>query len=769
MTWDASIPLPVLTHRQSRLVVGLLAVLCYVGSLNGDFVFDDSEAVVNNDDVQLTTPVWKLFSHDFWGTRITNNASHKSYRPLTVISFRWNVWLNDGKLEPFSFHLFNVILHGINSVLLLSVYKLLLGVESPKLSLVAASLFALHPVHTESVAGIVGRADLLSTFFAFISILVYQYAVRKENTSVSSLSYCALSCVFVGIAMLCKEQGITIISICCLYDLLIVNNMYLNKMLHEVFNSSQKKPKSNKQLPHKILNQIHQNGLNGHSNGHGAGAVSMQNGNRSNGLSDEKLKDNRHFFLLLLRQSILCFGCVALLYLRWIVMGSAPPVFQKVDNPASFLNNTLEKVVNYNYLYSLNMWILLCPEWLCFDWSMGCIPPISVCKFPIDLRLLAVVILWVSFAATMKRLTKSFNTQEWRGIVIALALLIIPFLPASNLVFRVGFVIAERVLYLPSAGFCLLVALGIRRLSVFPNSKNPLRIMLLLLCVTFFARTAQRSLEWCSESALFSSALSVCPLNAKVHYNLGKNSADAGKTEEAIQFYKQAIKLHPEYDQAMNNLANILKDTGNLTEARSLLETAVKIRPDFAAAWMNLGIVLSGLKLYNQAETSYHTALTHRRKYPDCYYNLGNLYLDMGRNAEAYEAWLMATRYRPTHTIAWSNMIVMLDSMGEYVKAEQVGKTALSILPNEPALHFSLANALGKTGKLEESEWHFTQAINLNFNNALYHSNFGVLYHRWKKFDKAEHEYKIALKLNPHLTSAKENLSSLRKLRSSAS
>lgn len=133
-------------------------------------------------------------------------------------------------------------------------------------------------------------------------------------------------------------------SICCLYDLLIVNNMYLNKMLHEVFNSSQKKPKSNKQLPHKILNQIHQNGLNGHSNGHGAGAVSMQNGNRSNGLSDEKLKDNRHFFLLLLRQSILCFGCVALLYLRWIVMGSAPPVFQKVDNPASFLNNTLEKV-----------------------------------------------------------------------------------------------------------------------------------------------------------------------------------------------------------------------------------------------------------------------------------------------------------------------------------------------------------------------------------------------------------------------------------------
>ena len=52
-----------------------------------------------------------------------------------------------------------------------------------------------------------------------------------------------------------------------------------------------------------------------------------------------------------------------------------------------------------------------------------------------------------------------------RLVTMSLALLVVPFIPASNLFFRVGFVVAERVLYLPSAGFCLLVALGVTALK----------------------------------------------------------------------------------------------------------------------------------------------------------------------------------------------------------------------------------------------------------------------------------------------------------------
>lgn len=72
----------------SVILVGAAAVLCYVNSLAGGFVFDDSEAIINNEDLKPETPVFNLLYNDFWGTRLTHNASHKSYRPLTVLSFR---------------------------------------------------------------------------------------------------------------------------------------------------------------------------------------------------------------------------------------------------------------------------------------------------------------------------------------------------------------------------------------------------------------------------------------------------------------------------------------------------------------------------------------------------------------------------------------------------------------------------------------------------------------------------------------------------------
>lgn len=61
--------------------------LCFVNSYDGDFAFDDTEAIVNNDDIH-DTPFWEIFRNDFWGTKLSHKQSHKSYRPLTILSFR---------------------------------------------------------------------------------------------------------------------------------------------------------------------------------------------------------------------------------------------------------------------------------------------------------------------------------------------------------------------------------------------------------------------------------------------------------------------------------------------------------------------------------------------------------------------------------------------------------------------------------------------------------------------------------------------------------
>ena len=68
-----------------------------------------------------------------------------------------------------------------------------------------------------------------------------------------------------------------------------------------------------------------------------------------------------------------------------------------------------------------------------------------------------------------------------------------------------------------------------------------------------------RSLDWLNEIKLFTSGLQVCPLNAKVHYNIGKSNQDAGNTDDAVSAYLEAIKLWDGYDQPMNNLGNIYK------------------------------------------------------------------------------------------------------------------------------------------------------------------------------------------------------------------
>lgn len=77
----------------AKLVVGFVSLLCFARSYDGDFVFDDSEAIVNNKDLQSDTPLGDLWHHDFWGSKLSSNTSHKSYRPLTVLTFRLLVLL----------------------------------------------------------------------------------------------------------------------------------------------------------------------------------------------------------------------------------------------------------------------------------------------------------------------------------------------------------------------------------------------------------------------------------------------------------------------------------------------------------------------------------------------------------------------------------------------------------------------------------------------------------------------------------------------------
>lgn len=85
-------------------------------------------------------------------------------------------------------------------------------------------------------------------------------------------------------------------------------------------------------------------------------------------------------------------------------------------------------------------------------------------------------------------------------------------------------------------------------------------------------------MNWLTEEKLFTSALDVCPLNAKVHYNVAKIAADKDNKLLALKEYKKAIELNPNYEQAMNNLANLLREDKKFKEAEVLLRKALGVR-----------------------------------------------------------------------------------------------------------------------------------------------------------------------------------------------
>ena len=149
-----------LTRRDEKMAVASLtletaAVLCAVvgcvvffNSLNLELCFDDSAAIVENADLRPNVSWFNLLRNDFWGVTMEERDSHKSYRPLTVATFRLNYMLHE--LQPLGYHLVNVLLHSAVCYL----YVLLCGVVFSEVwpALIAGLLFAVHPIHTEAVS-----------------------------------------------------------------------------------------------------------------------------------------------------------------------------------------------------------------------------------------------------------------------------------------------------------------------------------------------------------------------------------------------------------------------------------------------------------------------------------------------------------------------------------------------------------------------------------------------------------------------------------------
>ena len=347
-------------------------------------------------------------------------------------------------------------------------------------------MFAVHPVHSEAVAGIVGRADVLAAVFFLLSTISYHNhiesrdsnnsircsdkngnCVKDNNSGESGVASVGLvsAVIFSALAMLSKEQGVTALGICFVTDFIV--------------------------------------------------------GKRGS-------EKNRSLFLI-------AASTLGLILTRGAVMGFKAPAFAKADNPAAGSESMLTRTLTFFYLPVFNAGLLICPSVLSFDWSMDAVPLVESVWERRNLAslafytMLAVILKKRAFPAVFgsgRRRSRSGNNNTKLAktndldtfSTISLCLCVLPFLPASNLLFYVGFVVAERVLYIPSIGFCLASGYAVAKVLCSRNkkkSKISLFCLFAVVCSPLLLRTLIRNSDWRDEESLYQSGLRVNPPKGK--------------------------------------------------------------------------------------------------------------------------------------------------------------------------------------------------------------------------------------------------------------
>ena len=516
-------------------LAALLGALCYANSLGGALVWDDRMAIVGNADVtNLDSPLAALLRHDFWGQPIASDHSHKSYRPLCVLSFRANFALHG--LAPLGYHAVNVAAHALTCALVVLLARRL------HLRRAAAALggliFAAHPIHTEAVAGVVGRADVLATAGFALALLLYLDAIHVVAAPPPGEARCHRRCgACVGVvaalgcavaATLVKELGFTTLPVLIALD---------------VLEGGWRAPSAARAL----------------------------------------------------RVALIATFAGAMLALRLRAHGGhALRPWTVLENNAVLAPTSTQRALSIAHLHARYAAALVCPVQLSYDWGFDAIPVITGLLDPRN------VLTAAAYVGTFVALGVAVVMRD--GAVLRCAICaLLPFAPMSNLLFPVGTMVGERLLYMPSVGFCLALGHVLARAGGLdgggevngnahandnaqalllppppppPPSSRRRRAWAHALLGAFLAagvaRTVQRNAEWRTELALFESAFRVAPASVKVRNNLAQVLLQDGSVDSAhraLALLQGAVAIHPNYSAAEINLGLAQRTLGDAAKA----------------------------------------------------------------------------------------------------------------------------------------------------------------------------------------------------------
>jgi tetratricopeptide (TPR) repeat protein len=646
-----------------------------------------------------------------------SSFEHSNWHPLTWLSHMLDV--QTFGLDAGRHHQVNLLFHILNTLILFVVLQRMTGAMW-KSGFVAA-LFALHPLHVESVAWIAERKDLLSAFFFLLTLLAYERYSRRESPWVYLLVV-----VLFGLGLLSKPMVVTLPFVLLLLDFWPLDRF--------AFAPSDVSAAAAGAAGKKILLLI---------------------------------KTNRVLFLekipLLALSAVSCVVTIA-------AQRSAMKPLEAVPFDARILN----AIVAYaEYVYRCFV-----PDDLAVLYPYRSVTTGQVLAA-------ATLIAAITVLVVYRRKTRSLMVGWlwYLGTLVPVIGLVqvgvqasadrYTYLPSIGLFILLTWLVADlsarlpyRVAILAAGALLVLAGLSAATVSQARYWVNSEALFTHALQATKDNYVIHSNFGvWLAgqgrmEDAIrhYNEALRIKPDDGEARYNLANMLVRQANYREAIAQYREVLRSDPGHLMARNNLALCLVQTGDRRAAIEQFEEVLRLNPGFEAAKQNLAMLLAaeekakrpagGLPAPGPADG---VALEENMR-------LGQEAVMQGDLDSAIAHFRGAVRSNPDLPAARIGLGLALAYKGDIDGAIQQFRAAIKLDPNNADVQNSLGVALMQKVQLDEAQTHLQRAIKINPRLAKAHNSLGVLLARTGKPDEAVEQFREALRIDPSNRDAEKNL-----------
>lgn len=635
MPWRRRLRAPTTPEKQREaytlLVLLLLAVVPYCNTVFGSFVYDDNFQVLQNPYVHNWHHLREIFASTVWSFQGAQGVTNY-YRPL--MTFGYLLCYKVGGGVPFDFHVANIVL---NAAVVWLLYFLVRRLADEPMAIIAAGLFALHPIHTESVAWIAGVTDLELSVFYLLTFLFYLRMGDAGSRWGTRIAMCASF----ALALLSKEQAMT---------------LPLLAMLFEHFYRADRATTTTRQ------------------------------------------KASRYVPLWALAALYIAARITVLGGFASIISRPGLSWYEVALSAVSLIGGYLGKLV----------WPAHLSAFYLFHKS-------SALSDPRVLAGLAGIILCGLLFLALWRVSRMTS--------FALVWMFLTLGPVLNARWMPASVFAERYLYLPSVGFCWMVAWAAMALwrahssSTMRALGRAVPVALGVVALAFAVRTVRRNSDWHTEETLFQRTLATQTDASLIRSNLGAIYHNRGDSARAETEYLEALAAGPSNVFVLNNLGLLRGQQRRYTEAMDYFERAIRARPVYMSAHLNSADLFSQLGRNAEAEWQYRIATALAPLSTRARNSYGKFLFDTARLDDARAEYERSLAADPT-VDAFEHLGQIALARRDAALAEREFRAALELNPFDSDAHFGLGAALESGNRRKEALQEFKKGLEFDPSNA---------------------------------------------------